>query len=171
MKSESIIEVCVSNMERILVSSSAIYRPRVSTQILSFRLRCKPINDSVRFLDQLQRTLASTCARQAGYVQRALLVHLDSLAGQLEEASRDGHHPGVLRVEGSQECRWFAVEVLLVVDEALREEDYIALGEVVDDGTLTAVLLDERYPQLVAFNRVQHLNKRNTDRTGGVWST
>ena len=72
--------------------------------------------------------------------------HLDGLAGQLEEASRDGHHPGVLRVKGSQERRRFAVKVLLVVDEALGEEGHIALVEVIDDGTLAAVLLHKRYP-------------------------
>ena len=96
--------------------------------------------------------------------------HLDSLAGQLEEASRDGHHSGVLRVERSQEGHRFAAEVLLVVDEALGEEGHVALVEVVDDGALAAVLLHKRYPQLVALDRVQHLNTRagGYDGRGGV---
>ena len=90
--------------------------------------------------------------------QLAITTHLNSLAGQLEEASGDGHYPGVLRVKRGQECRGVAVEVLLVVDETLGEEGHVALPEVVDDGTLAAVLLHERHPQLVALDGVQHLH-------------
>ena len=106
------------------------------------------------------------CVRPPG-AKRALLVHLDGLAGQLEEASRDGHHPGVLRVERGQERHRFAAKVLLVVDEALGEEGHVALVEVVDHGTLAAVLLHERYPEVVALDRVQHLHKSNAGRGGG----
>ena len=101
-------------------------------------------------------------------VEKFGIAHLDGLAGQVEEASRDGHHPGILRVERSQECRLFAVEVLLVVDEALGEESSIALVEIVDHGTFAVVLLHERYPQLVSLDRVQHLNKRDTRQDGVV---
>ena len=98
------------------------------------------------------------------------MSHLDCLAGQLEEASRDGHHARVLRIKRSQECRRLAAEVLLVVDEALGEEGHVTLVEVVDHGTLAAVLLHERNPEVVALDRVQHLhNKRDTEKTG--WST
>ena len=101
---------------------------------------------------------------------RALFAHLDGFAGQLEKASRDGHHPGVLRVKRSQKCHRVAAEVLLVVDEALGEEGHVALVEVVDDSALAAVLLHERYPQLVALDCVQHLNTRASgyDGRGGV---
>ena len=92
------------------------------------------------------------------------MAHLNGLAGQLEEASRDGHHPGVLRVERGQERRRVAVKVLLVVDEALGEESHVALVEVVDHSTLAAVLLHERYPEVVGLDRVQHLSKRDTDK-------
>ena len=97
----------------------------------------------------------------APYIWR-ILAHLDGFAGQLEESSRDGHHPGVLRVKRSQECHRIAAEVLLVVDEALGEEGDIALVEVVDDSALAAVLLHERYPQLVALDRVEHLQVRRS---------
>ena len=89
------------------------------------------------------------------------IAHLDGLAGQLEEASRDGHHPGVLRVKRSQVCHGETAKVLLVVDEALRKEGHVARDKVVDDGTLTAVLLHERYPELVALDRVQHLHNND----------
>ena len=97
----------------------------------------------------------------------AIVAHLDSLAGQLEEASRDGHHPGVLRVKGSQERRGVAVEVLLVVDEALGEEGHVAHGEVVDDGTIAAVFLHERYPYVVTLDCVKHLQADNDREQGG----
>ena len=45
------------------------------------------------------------------------------------------------------------------------EEGHIALVEVVDHGTLAAVLLHERYPQPVTLDCVQHLNKRDTGGT------
>ena len=94
-----------------------------------------------------------------------VIAHLDGLAGQLEEASGDGYHPGVLRVKRSQERRRCAVEVLLVVDEALREEGNIALIKIVDHSTFAPVLLHERYAQLVSLDRVQHLDKRDTGKT------
>ena len=98
-------------------------------------------------------------------VQRSF-AYLDGLAGQLEEASGDGHHPGVLGVERSQERRGVAVEVLLVVDETLGEEGYVSRDEVVYDGALAAVLLHERYPQLAALNGVQHLPQAQASKTG-----
>ena len=99
---------------------------------------------------------------------RTVSVYLDGLAGQLEEVGRDGHHPRVFRVQRSQKCRRLAVEVLLVVDEALGEEGHIALVEVVDHGTLAAVFLDKRYPQLLPLDRVQHLHAQEGHRLDGL---
>ena len=100
--------------------------------------------------------------------QTIAAAHLDGLAGQLEEVGRDGHHAGVLRVKRSQERRRLTVEVLLIVDEALGEEGHVALVEIVDHATLATVLLHERHPQLVALDRVQHLQVMGTGNKGGV---
>ena len=52
------------------------------------------------------------------------------------------------------------------MDEALGEEGHVALVEVVDDGTLAAVFLHERYPELVALDRVKHLHSWNDEEEG-----
>ena len=83
--------------------------------------------------------------------------HLNSLGGQLKETSSDGHRPGVLGVQRGQESRRLAVEVLLVVDEALGEERDVTLVEIIRHGTLSTVLLHKGHTELLALDDVQHL--------------
>ena len=64
-------------------------------------------------------------------VKGTAIAHLNGLDGQLEEASRDGHHPGVLGVDAARNITRVAVEVLLVVNETLGKERHVARDEVV----------------------------------------
>lgn len=86
-----------------------------------------------------------------------LTSHLDRLAGKLEEARYDEHHAGVYRVKRSDEGCVITGEVLLVVNETLREERRLSFADVVDYDTASAELLDEARSQQVTLNDVNHL--------------
>lgn len=91
-------------------------------------------------------------------------THLDEIARKVAHQSKNRHHPWIFRVKGNQERHWITAEVLLVLDEALRDKGHVALGEVVHDGTIATELLDEPHPEIIAFDHVQHLQRRDGDK-------
>lgn len=87
-------------------------------------------------------------------------TNLDGLGRELEEARADGHSTRVLVVQGSQESRRLAPEILLVVDKALREERNVAFHDVVDDRPVAAVLFQRPYASPLQWCRTSAASKQ-----------
>ena len=70
---------------------------------------------------------------------------LDSLDGQVEQVRGNHTCARVFRIQRGYKRRWRASEILLVMDETLREKGNISLGNVVDYRPGATVLLGKAH--------------------------